>query len=228
MDQIKVELQEWMGSDRSIAESAWTSSLDLAKKKLRSDMDVERIVNILADLKHSTPFESVIFRFWIRMPIFIDRQHMTHRIASHNGSSSRYRTMSRDYFDLPDDVHMLLEDKVGDFLLIEKYLESCEIANNNYSISMAVIKQAEKENKITNMEFKRIREILRAQLPLANMVERTSIFNLRSFANYQKLRNSNQAQIEIRRVAQLMLQEVKKAKIAPVSINALERNNWVI
>src|SRR5579864_3446203 len=103
MSKILVELQETMGSDRSIANAAWTSSFDKEKREARTDQQVADIVSRLAKDGHSTPFESVIFRFWMRIPIFTDRQHMTHRIASHNGLSGRYRTMPTDYFDLPDD-----------------------------------------------------------------------------------------------------------------------------
>jgi thymidylate synthase ThyX len=60
------------------------------------------------------------------------------------------------------------------------------------------------------------------------MTERVTIFNLRSFANYQKLRNSPHAQPEIRQVAQLMLEAVKEANICPIAIEALERNGWNI
>jgi thymidylate synthase ThyX len=52
--------------------------------------------------------------------------------------------------------------------------------------------------------------------------------NLRSFANYQRLRNSDHAQPEIRLVAQKMLEEVKKADVAPVAIRTLESIGWRI
>jgi thymidylate synthase ThyX len=60
------------------------------------------------------------------------------------------------------------------------------------------------------------------------MTERVSIFNLRSFANYQKLRNSPHAQPEIRIVAELMLEELEEKNVCPVALQALKRNNWNI
>lgn len=71
--QIIVELQDWMGSDAAIADAAWTSSTEYAKKQKKTPEDVERIVHMLADSKHSVPFESVVLRFWIKHPIAIDR-----------------------------------------------------------------------------------------------------------------------------------------------------------
>ena len=93
---ILVELQEWMGSDESIANAAWTSTYDKDKREDKYD-DKERVSALVRRLildGHGTPVESVVLRFWIRMPIFVDRQHMTHRIAC----------LSMDdelYFDLP-------------------------------------------------------------------------------------------------------------------------------
>ena len=103
---IEVELQEFMGSDESIANAAWTSTYDKKKREDRYD-DPEKVAALVPRLireGHSTPIESVILRFWIRHPIFNDRQHMTHRIASHNGLSARYRTMPGDWFSVPADV----------------------------------------------------------------------------------------------------------------------------
>jgi thymidylate synthase ThyX len=74
MKQICVELQEAMGSDRSVANSAWTSSFDKNKRDIKTDEQVADLVKRLALEGHSTPFESVVFRFWLRIPIFVDRQ----------------------------------------------------------------------------------------------------------------------------------------------------------
>ena len=229
MSQIKVELQEWMGSDRSIAESAWTSSLTHQIKNSKSDSDVERVVKMLAENKHSTPFESVIFKFWIKLPIAIDRQHMTHRIASHNGMSARYRTMPREWLSLPEDVKHIMDKAIesDSNIFVKEYEDLCTKANIWYENTIAYFKIREGK-EISNKEFKRIREFLRGVLPQHNMSERVTIFNLRSFANYQKLRNSEHAQPEIRQIAELMLKEVKAKNIAPIAIEWLEKNNWDI
>jgi thymidylate synthase (FAD) len=231
---ILVELQEWMGSDVSIANAAWTSTYDKQKREDKYDdkEKVEKLVERLIIDGHGTPVESVIFRFWIRMPIFTDRQHMTHRIASHNGLSGRYRTMPLDWYSLPDDVVEIL-NKSSDANDWGKYFKNvfddiCELATETYKRELDSLKEAEKNGKITNVEFKRAREILRGMLPTAGMVERTTIMNLRSFANYQRLRNSDHAQPEIRLVAQKMLEEVKKANVAPVAIRTLENVGWRI
>lgn len=231
MSQILVELQEHMGSDASIANAAWTSTYDKDRREDKYD-DAAKVAEIVPRLikdGHGTPIESVILRFWIRLPIFTDRQHMTHRIASHNGLSGRYRTMPLDYFKLPEDIETIFELANAERLSVPLdflYRQSCDLAVRNYTLTIDCLKKAEQSGLITNAQFKRAREVARGQLPTAGMVERTTIMNLRSFANYQFQRNSAHAQPEIRTIAQLMLEEVKKANVAPAAIKALEERGW--
>lgn len=231
--QIQVELQDSFGDDRTIASAAWTSSLDYQKKQGRSEKDVARVVKMLADLQHSVPFESIIFRFWIKMPISTDRQFMTHRIASHSGMSGRYRTMPTEFQDMPQDVTIILKKcpypnngtayqrAIADF-----YETLCYQANNFYEESIEHLKQSRDSKHITADEYKRAREFLRGVLPQNNMTERVTTINLRSFANFIKLRLSEHAQPEIQTVAQLMLEEVKEKAKCPIAIEWLEKNDW--
>ena len=232
MSKIEVELQETMGSDESVANAAWCSSYDKSRREDKYS-DPEKVANLVVRLIHDghlVPLESVIFRFWIRMPIFTDRQHMTHRVASQNGLSGRYRTMPEDFYGLPQDcvdIMNKINPSVGDLAAIQ-YDEICKSANKWYKYQLTTLKEAEKQGKIDNNEYKRVREMMRCVLPVAGMVERTTVMNLRSFANYQRLRNSPHAQPEIREVARLMLEAVEKANIAPIAIKTLKEINWDI
>lgn len=227
MGQILVELQEVMGNDRTIADSAWTSSATLESKAKRTDEDVARIVRMLIEQQHASPIESVVFRFWIKMPIAIDRQHMTHRIASHNGMSGRYRTMPSEWLSIPEDIKDILEVHPG-WKFEKQYNNLCEQTNSWYREVLAFAKQCEKDSCITNEEYKRLREFFRGVLPQNNMTERVTVMNLRSFANYQKLRNSEHAQPEIREVAQLMLKCVEDKNVCPIALASLKECGWKI
>lgn len=223
-NQIKVELQETMGNDKSIAEMAWTSSYNLESKQTKTEQDVTKIVNMLAHLKHSVPFESVVFRFWMRIPIQTDRQIMTHRIQSASGMSGRYRTMPQDWLQMPEDIRHILSG----YDIETQYNELCKAANEWYKSCLVTLKAEEKKGTIVNQEYKRLREFLRGVLPQNNMTERVSIINLRSFANFYKLRSASDAQPEIQIVANEMLRLIKEKNICPVAIHALEQNQWII
>lgn len=228
---IQVELQDVYGSDRHIAEAAWTSSLDYQKKQTRSEEDVARVVKMLADAKHSTPFESIIFRWWIRMPVAIDRQYMTHRLQSASGQSGRYRTMPSDYLEMGEDVKDILKKANGEdkgINTIIQYEQLCETANTYYQNASKKLREAEKAGVITNPELKRAREFLRGVLPQHNMVERVSIMNLRSWANFYRLRSKSDAQLEIQQVAVLMREKLNAHPEIKHALEALEKNHWTI
>lgn len=232
MTQILVELQDSMGSDASIANSGWTSTYnkDRREKKYDAPGKVSDFIWNAARDGHSTPFESVVFRFWFRWPIFTDRQHMTHRIASHNGLSGRYRTLPSDWFSIPADVRGILGKVDPNFAedTLFEYDELMRMQQEFYRRVLDTLKNAEQSNFVSNKEYKRCREVLRGVIGTAAMVERTTMINLRSFANYMRLRNSEHAQAEIRTAAQMMLQQVQEANICPVALEALEKYGWQI
>lgn len=231
MSKIQVELQEWMGDDAAIANAAWTSTYDKERREGKYD-DPEKVTDLVRRCVrdgHAVPLESVVMRFWLRIPVFVDRQHMTHRIASHNGLSGRYRTLPSDFMDVPDDVQAICTRANGHYTSATKqeFNHACRRAYDLYAGELESLKEARDKKTIDDQEYKRAREFLRAVLPTAFMVERTTVMNLRSFANYQRLRNSPHAQPEICEVAQRMLAKVVDAKVAPVALGALMDNGWL-
>lgn len=242
MSKILVELQDVMGDDRSVASAAWTSSYDKNRRDVKMDDpdSVARVINMLVEgsIPHGVPFESVVFRFWIRHPIFTDRQHCTHRIASHSGLSGRYRTVPDDWYSMPQDCKDIMNrfTDMSDICTTEplgekwaaEYDALCERDNEWYRGKLDTLKALEKSGKVTNAEYKRLREILRGVLPQAAMTERTSIFNLRSFANYVRQRTDGHAQPEIQSVAGQMLAQVRECGCCPASLNALESIGWCV
>lgn len=232
--QIKVELQDALGTDTSIACAAWTSSLDYQKKQTRTPEDVQRVIELLADKKHSVPFESVVFRFWMKIPIATDRQIMTHRIASHSGMSGRYRTMPSEYLAIQDDLLPILEKIDNHYkkdygsLYSRIYRDVCSKANQEYNYIIGAIKSDRKLGIISEDEYKRLREFYRGMLPQHNMTERVTVINLRSWCNFYRLRSKPDAQPEIRIVANLMREQIEQANIIPIALACLAKNDWVI
>ncbi len=229
LEQIKFELQEFMGSDASVAGAAWTSSYDLERRETKTDEQIADCCRRIVQDGHRTPVESIVMRFWVRFPIFSDRQHMTHRIATHNGLSGRYRTMPMDYYELPGDVKRIMKQAQAS-QYVDLYDSVCLIANERYREVLAQLRIAEKNGSICNRDYKRAREVLRGMLPQSGMTERTTIMNLGSVANYILLRNSQHAQPEIRYAAKLLqgAVETQIAKVAPVTVAELKKKNWIL
>lgn len=229
MNQIKVELQSTLGNDRQIAEAAWVSSISLPVRENKTDEQIEKLISFLAEHKHSTPFESVVFRFWMRLPIVSDRQVSTHRWASHNGLSGRYRTMPNEFLDIPKDVADITKRiQPNDNELLLTYSDLMRSTNMIYQEYLDKAKLAEKDGVISNDDYKRFREFYRGMIPLNNMTERITIMNLRSFANFYSLRSSKNAQPEIQFIANRMLEEIQTKNICPIAIKYVEKFGWNI
>jgi thymidylate synthase (FAD) len=86
-----------MGSDRRITEAARVS-YGATNKTLEED---KKLLRYLFKHKHTSPFEMCKVTFNIRMPIFVMRQYVRHRMQNLNEFSMRYKE-APDVFFIPD------------------------------------------------------------------------------------------------------------------------------
>ena len=80
--------------DGSIVQAARVSYGD-GTKSSRSN---KGLIRYLLRHWHTTPFEMVEFKFHLKMPIFVARQHLRHRMASVNEMSARYSVVPNEFF----------------------------------------------------------------------------------------------------------------------------------
>ena len=200
MNKNKVQLLGYYGSDEVIACSAWTStSRDLTdEKKAR----IPKLIEHLWMAGHETPFEKGMVHFLVDTEIASHIHLLKHRISSMNGESARYKELKEDKIYLPEDwegievktdeIDMLYGN--GDWY---KTLESfTKEANNLYHKCL--------EDLTPVLGRKRAKESARFFKTYNSQIEADISFNMRSFANFIKLRNSEHAQLEIREIAQEM------------------------
>lgn len=226
LSQVKVELQQYMGTDRTIAESAWTSTIDQVVMEERSDEAVERVVRFLVQHGHTSPLEAVVFRFHFHVPIFIGRQIMRYRFMSPNEMSGRYRTMPDEWYCFPEDASGIVEKALGGACEIEylrDYRKVNEEARAFYNYWLGAMRAVWKRQRtITNAEYKRFREVHRGVLGTNQFTDIVATMNLHCFAHILNQRLSEDAQKEIQEVARQMKAEVEKANNVPVALSALE------
>lgn len=91
-----VVLVDYMGNDSSIVQAARVS-YGPGTKSVRDDRG---LIRYLMRHRHTTPFEMVEFKFLVRLPIYVARQIVRHRMVSLNEFSARYSIVP-DEFDLP-------------------------------------------------------------------------------------------------------------------------------
>lgn len=174
-----VRLLDYMGSDTTIVEAARVSTGTETGKDVAKDL---ALIKFLASEGHWTPFEHVVFRFYIRCPIFVTRQWFRHRIGSFNEASARYRVVKEEFW-YPE-------------LGPEDRAEAEAITALAYKFYHNLVDRAEGAGR------KRAREVARFILPQSMYTEFYWTVNLRSLANFVNLRTDDAAQYEMQQYAQ--------------------------
>ena len=181
-----VRLVEYMGGDESVIRNARRCWRSEGKSSEESDRNLIR--HLLRE-GHMTPFETIVFTFDVKCPIFVARQWMRHRIGSFNEESLRYCVAERDYF-IPHGLN-------------QQQLAFWKMYNDE---------QFDRYNLLTQTMPK---EQARSILPLGTYTKFYWTVNGRSLMNFLKLRLDKGAQAEIREYAKVILDMAKL--VAPVS-----------
>jgi flavin-dependent thymidylate synthase len=188
MHENKVELIGTYGSDETHALSAWTStSRDLTDEK-RGRMG--KLLKMLGEEGHHSPYEKSALHFLVTTEIATHIQLAKHRIASMNAESARYKELKDDKFYIPVDWSQ------DEQIMLAKH---CEESFKKYHECLKRLTDA-------GIDRKRAKESARFYLPYANQLTADFMMNFRSFMNFITLRNSKHAQLEIRELAQKMLE----------------------
>jgi flavin-dependent thymidylate synthase len=187
----KVELLGYYGSDITHAQSAWTStSRDITdEKKAR----IPKLLNMLASEGHETPFEKSSFHFLVTVEQATHIHLLKHRIGvSINGESARYKELKEDKTYIPEDWDNRWSIALQNFT---------NRANHLYHECL--------EDLTPILGRKRAKESARFFKTFNSQIDMDLMFNFRSFVHFQRLRNSEHAQKEVRELAQMMLDLVK-------------------
>jgi flavin-dependent thymidylate synthase len=185
-----VELLGYYGSDEIIACSAWTStSRDLTDDKKQR---IPKLIDMLWREGHQTPFEKGVVHFLVNSEIASHIHLLKHRISSMNAESARYKELKEDKYFIPKDFDIEWSNKL---------IEYTEEGNRLYHACLNDLQD--------KLGRKRAKESARFFKTYNSQIQADVMFNMRSFANFQKLRNSEHAQLEIREIAEKMLSLVE-------------------
>ena len=185
-----VELLGYYGSDEIIACSAWTStSRDLTDDKKQR---IPKLIDMLWREGHQTPFEKGVVHFLVNSEIASHIHLLKHRISSINAESARYKELKEDKYFIPKDFDIEWSNKL---------IEYTEEGNRLYHACLNDLQD--------KLGRKRAKESARFFKTYNSQIQADVMFNMRSFANFQKLRNSEHAQLEIREIAEKMLSLVE-------------------
>jgi flavin-dependent thymidylate synthase len=186
-----VKLEGYYGGDFTHAQFAWTSTGGETEKKRER---IPELLNMLAKNEHGTPFEASLLHFSATVDTATHIHLLKHRHFSINGESARYREYTEDKKYVPVDWSGLAKFAIGDMT---------DTAYNNYHLA---IKRLEEDG----LSRKRAKESARYFLPYAIQINLSFACNFRAFIHFQHLRNSENAQLEIREIAAEMLRLVQE------------------
>ena len=192
-----VELLGHYGSDTVHAQSAWTStSRDLTEDKLSR---VDKLLKMLASEGHHTPFEKSGLHFLVNVDQATHIHLLKHRVGvSINGESARYKELKEDKMMVPLDWSGAWKQKLINYT---------EEGNKLYHEALEYFSPI--------LGRKRAKESARFFKTFNSQISMDIMFNWRSFYHFQKLRNSPDAQKEVRELAEEMLNQVKNIKGNP-------------
>lgn len=217
-----VELIGFYGNDETHALSAWTStSRDLTDEKKQR---IPSLLKMLADEGHLTPFEKSSLHFLVTCDQASHIHLLKHRIGvSINGESARYKELKEDKVYFPEDWNINVKDLEGNYYLADYFSETdddtapatwndilkayAELGNRLYHQCLAEL--------TPTLGRKRAKESARFFKTFNSQITMDVMFNFRSFAHFQTLRNSEHAQLEIKGIAQQMLELVKNIEGQP-------------
>jgi thymidylate synthase (FAD) len=199
-------------SDYAIVQAARVSYGD-GTKTLNEDRG---LIRYLMRHAHTTPFEMVEFKFHAKMPIFVARQWIRHRMSSTNECSGRYSVMKDEPY-IPDsnDIHQQSKSNKqgGDQQLSTLDAQGFLSALNDICDKAYKVYEEYNQKGIA-------REQSRMILPINLYTEWYWKIDLHNLFHFLALRCDSHAQYEIRVFADAMLELIKP--IVPLSVEAWE------
>ena len=161
---------------------------------------------------HETPFEKGTVHFLVDTDIASHIHLLKHRISSLNAESARYKELKEDKYFLPEDWGDVKLSKDAEIVVNLPHVDAL-FATEGDKWSDILKDYTELGNKLYHqcvedltpaLGRKRAKESARFFKTYNSQIQADVMFNMRSFANFIQLRNSEHAQKEIREIAQQM------------------------
>jgi len=149
----------------------------------------------------------VEFKFHIKMPIYIARQHLRHRTASVNELSARYSVVPKEYYDPTLFRGQSVVNHQGSEGIVEvNGVETTQALEQAFGVYEQLLEQGV------------CREQARGVLPQSTYTEFYWKINLHNLMHYLQLRLDHHAQQEIREYAEAIYNVIEP--LVPITMEA--------
>ncbi len=209
LDHGFIRVIDYMGDDAAVVQAARVS-YGRGTRKLSEDV---QLIRYLMRHWHSTPFEMCAIKYHVKLPIFVARQWIRHRMASVNEYSARYSIMDREFY-IPEPANLaaqsqanrqgrgavLADDEAAQVLTLLR-----EDAERNYTHYEYFLNEGDADPTRQGLA----RELARMNLTLNTYTQWYWKSDLHNLFNFIRLRADAHAQHEIRAYASTMLETVR-------------------
>ncbi len=226
LDHGFIRVVDYMGNDDAVVQAARVS-YGRGTKKTSEDSG---LIHYLLRHWHTTPFEMAEIKLHIKMPIFVARQWIRHRMASVNEYSARYSVLDREFY-IPSADHLAAQSAQnkqgrGEVVGPEEAQRVLHIlredAERNYDHYLEMLNQSEDGSKLADDRHGIARELARMNLSLNYYTQWYWKTDLHNLMNFLRLRADSHAQYEIRVYAEAILEIMKKW--VPITYSAFKEH----
>ena len=210
LDHGFVRVIDYMGDDNAVVQAARVS-YGRGTRKVSEDAG---LIRYLLRHRHSTPFEMAEIKYHVKLPIFVARQWIRHRMANVNEYSARYSILDREfYIPAPEQLAAQSQDNRqgrGDVLTGEEAASVLALLRGDAEQTYAHYAEMLNEGEAADPSRQGLaRELARMNLTLNTYTQWYWKTDLHNLLNFLSLRADSHAQYEIRVYADAMLETVQ-------------------
>lgn len=216
LDHGLVRLVEHMGSDLSIVRNARVS-YDAEWRAGEDEGKDAKLLNYLVKNHHTSPFESCVFTFEVKAPIFVFRQWHRHRTWSFNEISARYAELPEEFY-VPEEAQITTQSASNKQMRTDEQHPEAEVFR----------KIMRNSNTVAFAHYKAMiaggcpRELARSVLPVGTYSHMFATVDLHNLMGFLRLRLHSHSQYEIRVYAEAMLKLIEP--LVPHSVKAFKEH----
>ncbi|HEY8758506.1 MAG TPA: FAD-dependent thymidylate synthase [Candidatus Limnocylindria bacterium] len=214
LDHGFIRVIDYMGDDAAVVQAARVS-YGAGTKKVREDAG---LINYLMRHRHTSPFEMCELKLHAKMPIFVAREWVRHRVANLNEISGRYSILDNEFY-LPAPEQLGTQSRSnrqgrGETITGPESVRVLEIlredAERSYSHYEEMLNENIAGDTLDPTRSGLARELARMNLSVNFYTQWYWKIDLHNLLHFLNLRTDARAQYEIRVYADAILECVKQ------------------
>lgn len=223
LDHGFVRYVDHMGNDQRILEAARISY----KSPSKGEEQDKKLLHYLWKNKHTSPFEMVKLTLNIKMPIFVMRQYVRHRMQNLNEVSARYTELPNEFYVPTQWRKQDAKNKQGSTVSDDSNpLVYCSPNGDPIYASDAVENHCKASYELYQRLLKEniAREMARMVLPVNIYTEIYACWDMKNLLHFITLRDDSHAQAEIQEYGKAIKSICRE--LFPWTVEAYEKYKW--